>query len=86
MTFNWFDEHYYIPMPLWMAVIITVLFILVVCAIGGSVLAKNTYACPNCGHLFKKKWYQMMLSLHINDNRWLKCPSCKKKDWCSKKD
>ena len=84
MKINWFGESYNVPISWWLTVIITLGFILIVCAIGGKLLSKNIYVCPNCGHQFKKKWYKLMLSIHINDERYLKCPECKKASLCSK--
>jgi len=45
-------------------------------------LAEKIWACPNCGHRFKPKLYQMF-TLHINNARMLRCPKCRKADWHS---
>jgi len=56
-------------------------------AINGIRLADNIFACPNCGHHFKPKWYNMMfvpgrIFLLFNKAN-LKCPKCKTRDTCS---
>jgi|GEM_PF-2497518 len=72
------------------AMIITILsliFLLVVLAISGMINSKKPYACPNCGHIFSKKWYSLMFKpaptvKYGNGELKLKCPSCKKTDFC----
>ena len=51
------------------------------------------YACPNCGHNFKKSTSTLILSwlftrryivetIWKNDKEYLKCSECKVKDYC----
>lgn len=57
----------------------------------------TTYECPKCGHKFKVNPYKVfftngifgiILSIlsfgDVSDSKYskLKCPNCKKKDWC----
>ena len=53
---------------------------------GAFSAANNRFACPNCGHNFYAKWYQLMFAggaIHAFDYANLKCPKCKIKDSCS---
>lgn len=67
--------------------IISLAVLILVLAIGGVINSKEPYACPNCGHLFTKKWYSLMFKSGpiVKDGSGelrLKCPSCKKTDFC----
>jgi len=52
----------------------------------------KTFACPNCGHNFKKSWVQIVLSpikrkgildlVWKDEKEYLRCPKCKIKDNC----
>lgn len=60
------------------AVIISVAVIIAKVAI-----SKHTYTCTECGHRFEVKWYWgASLGAHDNNQRYLKCPKCKKGAWC----
>ena len=51
----------------------------------GAHLAENRFACPNCGHHFYAKWYQVMFAggmIHLYNYAKLKCPKCKVTDAC----
>ena len=51
----------------------------------GEVLEK-TYVCPNCGHRFQPKWYQMLFGVgtaYTYDCAKLKCPACHEWDMCT---
>ena len=55
-------------------------------AVRGAFLASNRFACPNCGHHFYAKWYQLMFAggaVHAFNYANIKCPKCKIKDTCS---
>lgn len=75
-----------LPIPWWGTTLFIAAVIFIVLFIGGKCLARHTYCCPQCGKSFRKKWYHMALSRHIGSDRYLKCPHCGKKDWCSVKD
>ena len=51
-------------------------FTVLVFVIAGIAISKNTYVCTECSHRFHPKWWKAAFSLHINDNRRFKCPSC----------
>ena len=49
-------------------------------------ILEKTYVCPNCGHRFRPKWYQMLLGVgtaYAYDCAKLRCPACHKWDMCS---
>jgi len=67
--------------------IVCIVFIFIILAIEGVVNSRKPYACPNCGHIFTKKWYALMFksSPPVKDGSGelrLKCPACKKVDFC----
>jgi len=62
-------------------------FIFLGLVIRGSVLAGEHFACPNCGHHFYAKWYQLIFgqryTIHAFGQARIKCPKCKMRDMCS---
>ena len=55
-------------------------------AMRGALLASNRFACPNCGHHFYAKWYQLMFAggtVYAFNYAKVKCPKCKISDSCS---
>lgn len=78
-TVNWFDRQYDVP---WFVIAIPVAIIFIIAHIH---IMSGTYACPNCSAVFKLKWYQISAYLHLGSKRYIKCPNCKKTDFCSKK-
>lgn len=70
-----------IPITLIIAAFFSVL------AIGGIYNSKDPYSCPNCGYIFTKKWYSLMFKSgpmvkDCNGELKLRCPLCKKIDFC----
>ena len=50
-----------------------------------SEVVEKTYVCPNCGHRFQPKWYQLMYGIgtaYAYDCAKLRCPACHKWDMC----
>ena len=45
---------------------------------------KGKYKCENCQECFKPKFKEILLSVHSDDVRYLKCPNCNEKIWCKK--
>jgi uncharacterized C2H2 Zn-finger protein len=67
--------------------LVTFVIMIIVSAIGGVINSKEPYACPNCGHIFGKKWYGLMfkagpMARFAGGELRLRCPSCKKVDLC----
>ena len=51
-----------------------------------SVMEKP-FVCPNCGHVFSVKLFQMPLRLHsymASESILVKCPKCKTRDHCKR--
>ena len=48
-------------------------------------LAQKIWACPNCGHQYKPRLYQMF-TMRMNNARMFRCPKCRKADWHSYRD
>lgn len=83
MEFHIGTEHYYISMSPWSAFMTLLLVVVILLSIGGMILARHTWICHNCGKRFKKKWWQLMISVHMNGKRLMTCPHCKERDMCS---
>lgn len=66
--------------------IFVVIITLPLMALSGWMLSQNTYICPNCGYHFQKKWYHLMFCMHVGSSQMLKCPECKKRNFCRKKE
>lgn len=77
-TVNWFDKHYEVP---WYVIAIPVIIIFVIAHIH---IMSRTYVCPECGTHFKPKWYQISAYFHFMGKRLIKCPSCKKTNYCKR--
>jgi len=56
---------------------------------GGAWLGREPFICPNCGHSFYAKWYQLMFykryTIRAFNQARLKCPKCKVRDMCTTK-
>lgn len=77
---HWFDKSYDVP---WYVIAIPVaVFSIVVFFIGGKIISAKTYVCPECRHKFHPSFWVSMVSLHINSDRYFKCPRCGKKSFC----
>ena len=75
------DVHY--DVPWWVIAIPTVIILLTAFIVGGIIISKKKYVCPNCGYVFSPKFYKAAYSVHLNDDRVFKCPHCKKRGLCS---
>ncbi len=64
--------------------LVFVFFVVSVATIISKIMiSKHTYTCTECGYKFKVKWYWgASLGPHGNNERYLKCPKCKKCTWC----
>ncbi len=78
-TVNWFDKHYDVP---WFVIAIPVTIIFLIAHI---YIMSGTYTCPECGASFKPKWYQISAYSHFMGKRLIKCPKCKKTNYCERK-
>ena len=79
-TVNWFDRTYEVPW--WVIVIPSALIVVISLWLAGKHIASQEYICPECGKKFYPKWHQAAFSVHMNDDRVLKCPHCGKKGFC----
>lgn len=57
--------------------IVSIITILVIILIKGLLLCVYYFRCPNCHHIFKPKFYQVMLEAHFGEEFIIKCPFCK---------
>ncbi len=63
----------------WLFIAIPTVLILI---ISGVSIAKKKFVCPNCNKTFYVSWIKCIFSGHINDERSLRCPHCKKIGAC----
>ena len=67
-----FDVH-------WLVIVIPVVIIFL---LTGLALGRTKYYCPNCNRTFYASFIKCLFSTHVNDERALKCPHCKKVNKC----
>ena len=77
---NWFDKQY--DAPWWAIAIPVAIFSVAMILLCTKYITSKEYLCTKCGGKFHPKWYQAMLSLHINSDRYFKCPHCGKRSFC----
>ena len=86
MPVNFNGQTIYISF-VWGLIFIAV--ILVICFIPALLsyksLTQKTWACPNCGHQFNPKLYQVFTA-SMNKACMMRCPKCRKADWHSYRD
>ena len=75
-----FDEQFTVPW--WAIVIPSVLIVALAWFAAVKHITSQKYVCPECGKTFYPKWKDAAFSVHMNDNRVLKCPHCRKKGFC----
>lgn len=73
---NWFGASYDVA---WYWVAIPVAVIMVV---GYVILMRIVLVCPVCGEVFRPRWYQLSVSMHMGRKRLAKCPHCGKRSFC----
>ena len=63
----------------WLVIVIPA-FVILLCV--GLSLSKKKFYCPSCNKTFYVKWWKCIFTTHVNDERALKCPHCKKINAC----
>ena len=77
---HWFDKSYDVP---WYVIAIPVaLFSVIMFWISGTVISRKKYLCPHCRHKFQPSFWVAIVSIHVNSDRYFKCPRCGKKSFC----
>lgn len=77
---NWFGEQYTVPW--WVIAIPSVMIVAVALLLSGKNIASKKYVCPECGKKFYPHFWNAMFSVHMNDDRVLKCPHCGRRGFC----
>jgi len=78
------NHHYNVP---WQIIAIPVLLICaVICIAAHRSIISKTYVCPDCGTKFRPGWYNISSWIHLNGERVLKCPHCRRKGFCRPAD
>ncbi|MBR6558591.1 MAG: helix-turn-helix transcriptional regulator [Clostridia bacterium] len=78
----------FLSMAVWLRVCIIILSFIV--AMIGFVFALRIeqtagyYECGNCHHRYVPTFSQVVMAMHINRTRYMKCPKCGKKSWQKK--
>ena len=78
------SAHY--DVPWWVIALPVSLILLMTYRIGGKIISSHKYVCPKCLESFYPEWWAAGVSLHINDDRYFKCPHCKKRSFCRRED
>ena len=85
---SYFTENGVISEP-W-SIALTIIFtalLLIMCFCAGTVeYAISVYECQNCKHILKPTKKEYILVPHIFTTRYLKCPNCGKKSWCTRRN
>ena len=77
---NCFGEQFTVP---WYVIVVpSVVIVLITWFAAAKHITSQKYVCPECGKTFYPKWKNAAFSVHMNDNRVLKCPHCGKKGFC----
>ena len=42
------------------------------------------YECKNCGHRYVPSYASVVMAMHVNRTRYMKCPECHKRTWQKK--
>ena len=78
----------YLDMQVWLRIVLIVLallIILVVCAFALRIeQVAGYYECPECHHKYVPEYKKVLMAMHINRTRYMKCPNCGKKGWQKK--
>lgn len=79
----------FITMPAWVKIVLLVvafllffISILLLCALSNSM---GNFVCKHCGHSFTPTLSAYIYGAHTLKKRYLKCPCCKKKSFCTYK-
>ena len=75
---NWFGATYDVAWY-WIAIPIVPVFI-----ISYVILMSTVFCCPHCNTLFRPKWYQLSVTIHMGRGRLVTCPCCKKRGFFPK--
>lgn len=77
----------FFQMPVWFTIVLLSIVILLffasvilLCALSNSM---GNFQCKYCGHLFTPKLTTFMCGAHTLKKRYLKCPCCQKKSFCT---
>jgi DNA-directed RNA polymerase subunit RPC12/RpoP len=77
---NWLDEQFTVPW--WVIVIPSVTIVAIAWFAAAKHITTQKYVCPECNQSFYPKLRNAAFSVHMNDDRVLKCPHCGKKGFC----
>lgn len=77
---NWLDEQFTVPW--WVIVVPSVAIIAIAWFVAAKHITTQKYVCPECNQSFYPKLRNAAFSVHMNDDRVLKCPHCGKKGFC----
>ena len=46
-------------------------------------ISSHTFKCKHCSKEFGIKWFNVIVTMHSDNEYMLTCPHCKTKDWCT---
>lgn len=78
----------FVQMVSWLRIVLIVIgFILFVTGVGYAIKIEQTagyYECAKCGYKYIPTFKSVLMSVHINRTRYMKCPKCNEKSWQKK--
>ena len=77
---NWYGKQYHVS-P-WLIVVPVIIFTIAAWVAAGKHVTSQKYVCPKCNHSFYPRFWNAAISIHMNNDRVLKCPHCKRKGFC----
>ncbi len=77
---NWFGDQ--IDVEWWVIAVPVAIILIATWGIGGLLISKKSYICPECKKVFHPKWWKTAFSVHVGNDRVFKCPNCGRKGFC----
>ena len=75
----------FVQMETWLRIVlIGIGFILFLVGVGFALRIEQTagyYECAKCGYRYVPLYKSVLMSMHINRTRYMRCPKCKEKSW-----
>ena len=63
-------------------ILVPIIIFLIPTIIAVMIIKKHAYECDNCNKQFNPSCKNVLLSVHSDNKRYLKCPYCNKRSWC----
>lgn len=78
----------FVQMANWLRTVLAGMgFILFAAGVGFAIRIEQTagyYECDKCGYRYAPSYKNVLMSIHINRTRYMRCPKCNEKSWQKK--